>query len=283
VSGFDLINQILGSKTGLSGARKLALLTLAHFSKDGICYPAVQRIADCMEVSEGQARRLIKELEAEGYVVKKLQDGRRTNTYQINIIPCKNATLADSQPLQKCNPCKNAGSTLADMQGGSYLYNEPTNEPIKDTDVSKKKYDYDEIINLYHEHCPSLKPVRKLNDQRKNIIRRRFKEGYTVSDFIQVFKNAEADDWLAGRNQRYDGANIDLILRNGRVDKFLQLLESTPRQQEPEEPQLFEPANRMQVMKQIWGEERQDLLHTPWDQLSGTSQQYIIEKCKEAV
>lgn len=139
MSGFDLINQILNTKTGLSGARKLALLVLAHFSKDGICYPSMQKIADCLEVSEGQARRLINELVDGGFVKKSIQDGRRTNTFQINTTPCMNAPLADMQPLQKCKPSENAGSTLADMQGGSYLYNEPIKEPIKkDTNVSKE-------------------------------------------------------------------------------------------------------------------------------------------------
>lgn len=143
-------------------------------------------------------------------------------------------------------------------------------------------YPYDEIVALYHEHCPSLAPIRKLTDQRKEMIRKRLKEGYTTDDFIQAFKNIQADDYLAGRKE-WKGANIDYILRNGKEDKFLQLLE---RAEMPEETQthqqLMEPANREQVMKVVLPN-RIDLQTDQWDTLSPIAQEYIIEQCEKKI
>jgi len=139
---------------------------------------------------------------------------------------------------------------------------------------------YTEIVDLYHEHCPSLPPVRNLNNKRKKLIRQRLSEGYTIADFAQVFRNTEADDFMTGKNDRKWKANIDYILRNGKEDKFLQLLEATPIATPTEpKPQYFEPANRSDILKVY--PNRHDLVDTPWSELTPDVQQVITEKCKE--
>jgi len=139
---------------------------------------------------------------------------------------------------------------------------------------------YTEILDLYHEHCPSLPPVRNLNDKRKKLIRQRLSEGYTIADFAQVFRNTEADDFLTGKNDRKWKANIDYILRNGKEDNFLKLLEATPTATPTQpEPQYFEPANRSDILKVF--PDRTDLVDTPWSELTPDVQQVITEKCKE--
>lgn len=140
---------------------------------------------------------------------------------------------------------------------------------------------YTEILDLYHEHCPSLSPIRNLNEQRKKLIRQRLSEGYTIADFAQVFRNTEADDFMTGKNERKWKANIDYILRNGKEDKFLKLLEATPTHITPTEPepQYFEPANRSDILKVY--PNRHELVDTPWSELTPDVQQVITEKCKE--
>jgi hypothetical protein len=139
---------------------------------------------------------------------------------------------------------------------------------------------YTEILDLYHEHCPSLPPVRNLNDKRKKLIRQRLSEGYTIADFAQVFRNTEADDFMTGKNDRKWKANIDYILRNGKEDNFLKLLEATPTATPTQpEQQYFEPANRSDILKVY--PDRTDLVDTPWSELTPDVQQVITEKCKE--
>ena len=261
MSGFDLINQILNTKTGLSGARKLALLVLAHFSRDGICYPSMQKIAECLEVSEGQARRLINELVDGGFVKKSIQDGRRTNTFQINTTPCINAPLANMQPLQKCKPSENAGSTLADMQGGSNLYNEPIKEPIKDTNVSKKTKRATVISEDWYPVNPDYATDFGINNTELAIVV--FKDwgldsGLKKKDWDRTWQRA-CREWLP-KKVREAEANMPV----------------TP---PASEPQYFEPANRSEILKVF--PNRTDLVDTPWSELTPDVQQVITEKCKE--
>ena len=147
---------------------------------------------------------------------------------------------------------------------------------------------YTEILELYHKHCPSLPPVRNLNEQRKKLIRQRLSEGYTIADFAQVFRNTEADDFMIGKNDRKWKANIDYILRNGKEDKFLKLLEATPAPTTPTEPEpaveYFEPVGWQKFAMEYAEAIRNQIFNEgegKWENLTPAQQQDLTEKCKE--
>jgi len=188
---------------------------------------------------------------------------QQTNQQSTNNQPTTNQQLTTNKNIEKDKKDKNKKNTTPQTPQGA------------------GGMPYTEILELYHEHCPSLPPVRNLNEQRKKLISQRLKQGYTIADFAQVFKNTEADDFMTGKNDRKWKANIDYILRDGKEDKFLKLLEATPAHVTPTEPepQYFEPANRSEILKVF--PNRTDLVDTPWSELTPDVQQVITEKCKE--
>jgi len=289
MSGFDLINQILNTKTGLSGARKLALLVLAHFSRDGICYPSMQKIADCLEVSEGQARRLINELVDGGFVKKSIQDGRRTNTFQINTTPCINAPLANMQPLQKCKPSENAGSTLADMQGGSYLYNEPIKEPInKGTIVPKEKaatssLSHDDFLDFW---LPCLK--KKGKNPAHTAWKRMRKEKRTnlsATELVELYNKAVKVSAAENNGSKKFAPHPSTWINQDRWDDDDDdYMPVTPPEPEPGPAvEYLEPIGWQEYAKQYIPKTQQQIEEGEWkwENLTPAMQQDLTEKCKE--
>lgn len=99
-----------------------------------------------------------------------------------------------------------------------------TNESItKEEKESRKKgsIDYLAIVNAYKEICVSLPQVRNLSDARKKAINARVRSGYTLDDFIKLFKKAQASDFLKGKNDRNWTATFDWLLKDSNMAKVL--------------------------------------------------------------
>ena len=99
-------------------------------------------------------------------------------------------------------------------------------EEDKDKDINniysqKNSIDYQEIINLYHENCPSLPKVTKITDARKKLINARLKD-YTIGELVNAFAIAEGSDFLTGRNGKWGGANFDWIMNTNNIVKILE-------------------------------------------------------------
>ncbi|MBO5839778.1 MAG: hypothetical protein J6R06_08910, partial [Bacteroidales bacterium] len=103
--------------------------------------------------------------------------------------------------------------------------------------ISSKKFeiDYQEIINLYHENCPSLPKVTKITDARKKLINARLKE-YTMDDLKKAFKLAEESDFLTGRSGKWGGANFDWIMNTNNIVKILEGNYTNKNQNKPKSP-----------------------------------------------
>jgi len=280
-----LQSQVWEECTDVSGTKLLLLLALADFADDQCqCFPKIKTLAGRIRTDERVTRKHMKELKELGYVeVLDDSSGRRSNVYKVHVNPVK---IDRSKKTGQKRQVTSDRSNPVKFDTPPYLYNEPSIEPSITPQtpqgaggMSYEDY-YTEILDLYHEHCPSLPPVRNLNDKRKKLIRQRLSEGYTIADFAQAFRNTEADDFMTGKNDRKWKANIDYILRNGKEDKFLQLLEATPTATPTQpEPQYFEPANRSDILMVF--PDRTDLVDTPWSELTPDVQQVITEKCKE--
>lgn len=97
---------------------------------------------------------------------------------------------------------------------------EEDKEEDKDIEEDKKRIDYNSIKDAYNLLCPSLPSVKSLSDSRKKSIRARLKQ-YSVDDIHDVFKKAEASDFLKGKNSRDWCANFDWLLKDANMAKVL--------------------------------------------------------------
>lgn len=90
----------------------------------------------------------------------------------------------------------------------------------KDTNVSKEKIDYQEIIDLYNSICISFSRATTLSDARKKAIKARY-ANYKFDDFKTLFETAERSDFLKGRNNRNWMANFDWMIKDANMAKIL--------------------------------------------------------------
>jgi len=95
------------------------------------------------------------------------------------------------------------------------------------TYTHKPKIDYQKILDLYNEKCPSLRKAILLTEKRKTLIRSRLKN-YSVEDVTRVFEIAEQSPFLRGEKNNEEHPNwvasFDFIMRE---DKFVATLEGS--------------------------------------------------------
>ena len=82
------------------------------------------------------------------------------------------------------------------------------------------KADCQQIADMYNSICVSFPSIRSLSDARKKAIKARLKT-YTVDDFRAVFENAEASDFLKGKNDRNWVATFDWLIKDTNMAKVL--------------------------------------------------------------
>ena len=109
---------------------------------------------------------------------------------------------------------------------GVEIYGNSTPEIEKEIEIeteieTEKKINYQKIVDLYNETCVSFPAVRSLSDARKKAIRARFNSGYSVNDFQNLFKKAEASSFLKGGNDRNWSANFDWMIKDSNMAKVL--------------------------------------------------------------
>lgn len=239
--------------------------------KTGVSESKIQRILKCLE-SEQQIKqltsprsRLISLLQWEYY-----QDGEQQIEQQTN-----NRRTTDEQLMNTYKNDKNNKNGKKEKKGGK-----PPKEKVDDIP-------YDEVVALYHKHCPSLKRVRELNDKRKDLISYRFDKGCTLEDFVLAFKGAENNPHNRGESEGGWQAGIDYVLRDGKKgDVFLQCQENAPiTEPNPLEPavEYFEPVGWQEFAKEYPPNTQQQIENGgwKWENLTPAMQQDLTEKCKE--
>lgn len=93
----------------------------------------------------------------------------------------------------------------------------------EDKDIDKNKNNkgiYVQIVDLFHALCPSYPAIRSLSDARKKALSARLNQ-YSVDDFENLFKKAEASDFLKGANNRNWQANFDWLIKDANMAKVL--------------------------------------------------------------
>ena len=98
---------------------------------------------------------------------------------------------------------------------------EADKERDKEEDKKENKnIDYEAIKDAFNSLCPSLPSVKSLSEARKKAIRARL-NSYTIEDIHEVFRKAEASDFLKGKNNSNWQANFDWILKDANMAKIL--------------------------------------------------------------
>lgn len=95
------------------------------------------------------------------------------------------------------------------------------NEKKEDQDRKTEEVPYQKVVDLYHEFCPGLSKVIKLNTNRKTLIRARFKN-HGLDGLEILFKKAGASNFLQGINDRAWKANFDWLLKDSNAIKVLE-------------------------------------------------------------
>jgi len=92
----------------------------------------------------------------------------------------------------------------------------------------KTKTPYQQIVNLYHELCPSLPKVRSVSKEREKHIGARYNQyGLNVEIFKELFTKAENSEFLKGLVKNKDGkppfkADFDWLMNEANMAKVLE-------------------------------------------------------------
>lgn len=96
---------------------------------------------------------------------------------------------------------------------------------------------HQDIIDLYHKHCPMFPPIRKWTDNRQKKLRSRWRENpehQTLKFWEDLFKHASQSVFLRGENNRGWVCDLDFIIT---ASKFASLIEGKYHHQEKQQSQ----------------------------------------------
>ena len=83
---------------------------------------------------------------------------------------------------------------------------------------------FQEIVDLYHKHCPGMVVVKKLNSARRLKIKTRWQElKESLEEFEKAFTLAGASSFMNGQNDRHWRADFDWFIANdSNINKVLE-------------------------------------------------------------
>lgn len=110
----------------------------------------------------------------------------------------------------------------------------------KDKDIDKEKeyippeilqipdrIPYKKIVDAFNEICTSLLPIQKLSDNRKSVIKARYKDlDYSMDKVKEYFTKVQASDFLTGKVEREGKrpfkANFDWVIKSANFIKVIE-------------------------------------------------------------
>ena len=126
----------------------------------------------------------------------------------------KALAMTDSKHLHKHLHEQNVNSLEGDKE------REEEREREKEKEGEREVIDYQHIVDRFNALCPSFPSVKSLSDARKKAIKARLNT-YSIDDFEEIFKKAEASDFLKGGNDRNWTANFDWLIKDANMAKVL--------------------------------------------------------------
>lgn len=238
-NGFITVNKQIMRELGLEEAVLLGELCSEYvywesqnkLTDDNMFFCSVNKLEENTGLSDRKQRRIIKRLEELEILETQLKGLPATRYFKINVeqlfLICKMSSFKMQDEF-----FQNARSYLSKCKGSNNINNKNKKERIekrekesqkpKNTSLLKTTSSIaDKVVDMYHEHCPSLPKIRVITDKRKQAIQKICKL-YNLETIKEVFDLIEKSDFCKGKNDRGWIADLDFILRE---DKFANILE----------------------------------------------------------
>lgn len=175
-------------------------------------------------LNEAAVKRARNKLKEAGLIEWRARAGNQSAVYKLKQL------YAENQELAVQNKAKNAPQSVPQVVPQCAPQTVPQSVPIKRDRLRLDKEnppqpprgmraDYEAVVDLFNDTCPSLPHVRDLTDQRRKAIRARLMEGNTMEDFRQVFAKAQASDFLTGKSGGWK-CGFDWILKPANWQKI---------------------------------------------------------------
>jgi len=132
-------------------------------------------------------------------------------------------TAACNVTVTECNATCNATVTECNVTCNATVTECNATEEERDIEKEidkEKRIDYQLIADMYNDTCVSFPRAVVLSNARKKAIKARLRT-YTIKDFEQLFKKAEASNFLKGGNDRNWSATFDWLIKDSNMAKVL--------------------------------------------------------------
>lgn len=208
--GYGMVYQDVTRNSNISAAAKGLYAYLSAFcGASDECYPSVETIIKEMGISRDTFYRHINALVAAG-VVKKRQSVNDGGKFGRTVYRLTHEVVITNYPFTK-----NEDTVLSTAENKETKNNNAIINNIKNN------IDYQLIADMYNDTCVSFPRLTKLSDKRKQAIKARFNQGYTVEDFKRLFELAEGSSFLKGGNSRNWLASFDWLIADANMAKTL--------------------------------------------------------------
>lgn len=212
--GYGVVYQEVMRNKLLSPEAKAIYAYLSSIAGSGdSCYPSVETMQKELCMSKNRLMKHMGQLIAFG-VVEKVRK-RNGNIYGRNVYRI-------THEIEVTNDLKRIFEAVEnEAVENRAVENEATNNNKQNNNYLKNSIDYQLIFGMYNSTCVSLPKLTKLSDKRKQAIKARFNQGYTVEDFKRLFELAEGSSFLKGGNSRNWSANFDWLIADANMAKTL--------------------------------------------------------------
>lgn len=251
---------------GLRGNELTAYAVIYGFSQvtDHRFHGSVRYLADWMGVSPKTAERCLKSLVEQGLLLKYDKEVNGVKFCEYAAVPPSmdnhgwhTPCQIDGTPTVKLTDNNIDNSYIPPVSISCYdkyrdkadTYTQPLpnfnlRENKHDADIpptgesggGKEQIPYAKIAENYNALCPSLPKCRLLTDKRRRAIKSRFAEGFTAETLCEVFRKAEASDFLKGGGGRGFVASFDFLIGD-KAAKVLEGAYDNGKAEQPTDPQ----------------------------------------------
>lgn len=175
-------------------------------------------------LNEAAVKRARNKLKEAGFIEWRSRAGNQSATYRLTKL------YSETSEFVVQNQGQNAPQSVPQTVPQCVPQVVPQSVPInrhrlrldkEDTPMPPKgeRVNYQGVVELFNETCPSLPKVRDLTDQRRRAIKARIMEGNTAEDFRAVFAKVQASSFLTGKNGGWK-CGFDWILKPANWQKI---------------------------------------------------------------
>lgn len=193
---------------------KVFLVEIDSLDNENSCYANNKYFADFFGLSKTRVSLVIKSLIEKGYITSTIiyKEGSKQilkRVLKVCYRPYLTKVIDPTQgKLKDNNILNNTVNNIINNTSNKGTEKEPP-APFK------------EILTMFNNICVSYPTLRKMSDERKKHVRARLKD-YTLDDFEEMFKIAEASSFLKGNNPRKWRATFDWLMNDSNMTKVLE-------------------------------------------------------------